>query len=139
MRYYLSNFCIIIKTLTKSLVYKGTSEEIKISEPPQLFFNTQWNTQSSISIKKYLRQMKNILPLSNILRNTTTHQIQYVTDLRNCLLFSYCNCCYKGWTLMCKHLIQESNEKNLLLEDELQSLLNSYIATKFLRLVTVFR
>lgn len=38
---------------------------------------------------------------------------------------------------MYKHLIQEANEKNQFLEDKMQSLPNSHVPTKFLRLGTI--
>lgn len=37
---------------------------------------------------------------------------------------------------MYKYLIQEANEKNQFLKDEMQSLPNSYVSTKFLRIVS---
>lgn len=99
------------KTLTKSLAYMGISEEIQSSEKKTTGFECI-TTGTSISNKKYLRQTKNVLVLCTVLRNITTHQTQYVTDLRNCLLFLHCNCCYKGWMSMYKHLIQVVNKDN---------------------------
>lgn len=128
---------ILLKNTHKKLSIQGNLRRNNNFWTTTAVFERITTTLTSIPHKKCIRQTKKILALCTILINVTTHQTQYVMDLRNCLLFLYCSCCYKGWMLMYKHLIQEANEKNQFLEDKMQSLPNSHVPTKFLRLGTI--
>lgn len=72
---------VLLKNTHKKLCIQGNLRRSKSFWTITTGFECITAPLSSISNMKYIRQTRNLVVLCTILRNITTHQTQYVTDL----------------------------------------------------------